>query len=232
MSVLTADEKEEYAKLAAQVEQLNRRIEEIQNKPTIYGYARVSTLGQASGGNGLEAQKRALHEAGAEVIYIDIYTGLKINRPELDKLLENLKHGDTLVVTKLDRIARSVQDGSKLIQNLVSKGVSVRILNMGNGPIDSSPTGILLLNVMLSFAQFERDMIVQRTQEGKNIARQNPDFKDGRPRKYTKSKMDHAMELLQNHSYNQVVEITGISRATLAREKKRRKIEGATRYDH
>ena len=76
---------------------------------------------------------------------------------------------------------------------------------------------------MLSFSQFERDMIVSRTQEGKAIAKAtNPDFREGRPPKYDQDQMDHAMMLLEDHSYSQVVKLTGISRSTLVREKKKR----------
>ena len=72
---------------------------------------------------------------------------------------------------------------------------------------------------MLSFAEFERDLIMQRTIEGKIVARQNPDFRDGRPKKFSKAQINHALELLKTHSYNQVVAMTGISRATIARAK-------------
>ena len=81
----------------------------------IYGYGRVSTKGQAKDGNSLEAQERLLKEHGAEVIYMDSFTGTKMTRPEFDKLLEKLKAGDTLVVAKLDRFARSVSQASDLL---------------------------------------------------------------------------------------------------------------------
>ena len=83
----------------------------------------------------------------------------------------------------------------------------------------------LMRNVLLSFAQFERDMIVERTQEGKAIARLKPDYREGRPRKYSKKQINHALELLKTHSYKQVDELTGISKSTLIRAKKRRKLE-------
>ena len=72
---------------------------------------------------------------------------------------------------------------------------------------------------MLSFSEFERDMIIQRTQEGKAVARQNPNFRDGRPKKFSRVQINHALELLQTHSYKQVAAMTGISRATLGRAK-------------
>ena len=185
----------------------------------IIGYARVSTRGQARDGNSLEYQEEQLRSAGAEKIYIDTYTGKVADRPELDKLKKKLQNGDTLVVTKLDRVARSVAAGSELIDELNNKGVKVNILNMGI--IDDTPTGKLLRNVMLSFAEFERDLIVQRTQEGKEIAKRKPGYREGRPRKYSKKQLEHAMELLKDNSYSQVAEITGISVSTLTREKRR-----------
>ena len=88
------------------------------------------------------------------------------------------------------------------------------------GKLDNTPTGKLIRNILLSFAEFERDMIVERTQEGKTIARQNPDFSEGRPKKYSRQQMQHALELLKSHSYKQVEQLTGISKSTLIRAKK------------
>lgn len=186
----------------------------------IYGYARVSTTEQAKDGNSLEAQKTALKEAGAQVIYSDAFTGTKSHRPGLEKLLGKLQPGDTLVTSKLDRLARSVTDGVKLINGLLERGVVVHVLNMGL--MDNTPTGKLIRTVMLAFAEFERDMIVERTQEGRAIARQREDYREGRPPKYKKAQIDHALELLVDHSYKQVEEITGISKSTLIRAKRER----------
>ena len=147
----------------------------------LYGYARVSTKGQARDGNSLEDQESKLREAGAEVIYSDSFTGKKMDRPEFDKLKAALSKGDTLIVTKLDRIARSATQGSELVQELISRGVKVHVLNMGF--MDNSPTGKLIMNVMFAFAEFERDMIIQRTSEGKEVARAKEGYIEGRPRK-------------------------------------------------
>lgn len=184
----------------------------------IYGYARVSTKGQAKDGNSLDAQERQLRENGAEEIFIESFTGVKMERPELDKLLEYLQNGDTLIVTKLDRFARSVSQASNLITMLIDKGVRVNVLNLGI--LDNSSVSTLMRNILLSFAQFERDMIVERTQEGKAIARQREDFREGRPKKYGKKQIIHALELLESHSYKQVEEITGISKSTMIRVKR------------
>ena len=182
----------------------------------IYGYGRVSTKGQAKDGNSLEAQERLLKEHGAEEIYMDSFTGTKMNRPEFNKLLELLQDGDTLVVAKLDRFARSVSQASDLITVLLDKGARVDVCKLG--VLDNSSMSTLMRNILLSFAQFERDIIVERTQEGKAIARQNPEFREGRPKKYSKAQISHAIELLDTYSYKQVEAMTGISKSTLMRD--------------
>lgn len=188
----------------------------------IYGYARVSTKGQAKDGNGLDVQKAALEAAGAEEIYEEAFTGTKKDRPVLNKLLNELQQGDTLVVTKLDRIARSASQGAELVKGLLEKGVTVRILNMGI--LDDTPAGKLVTTVMFAFAEFERDMIVERTQEGKAIARMNPNFREGRPRKFSPIQIQHALSLLEDNSYKQVEAMTGISIPTLSRARRQQRM--------
>ena len=190
----------------------------------IFGYARVSTKTQARDGNSLDRQVQELKDAGAEKIYTDTFTGTKMDRPEFDKLRQKLRKGDTLIVTKLDRLARSVSQASGLITELIDEGITINVLNLGILSNDSVNT--LLRNILLSFAQFERDMIVQRTQEGKAVAKAtDPNFREGRPRKWDDEQMDHAMDLLKDHSYSQVVMLTGISKSSLIREMKRRRFE-------
>lgn len=186
----------------------------------IYGYARVSTKGQAKDGNSLEAQEKALRESGANEIYVDAFTGTKTDRPEFDKLMDKIQNGDTLIVTKLDRFARSMTQGSELVSDLVEKGIKVYILNIG--VMDNTPSSKLIRNMFFAFAEFERDMIVERTMEGKAIAKQNPDFREGRPKKYSRKQIEHALELLESNSYKQVEDMTGISKSTLIRAKKKR----------
>ena len=185
----------------------------------IYGYARVSTKGQARDGNSLEGQVKALKEAGAVEIYADSFTGTKIDRPEFDKLKAKLTAGDKLIITKLDRFARSASQGSALIESLISSGVTVHILNMG--VMDNTPTGKLIRTIMLGFAEFERDMIVQRTSEGKEIARMKEGFREGRPKilideseaeKFRKLQKDGIM------SVKECCEKLGVSRSYWYRE--------------
>lgn len=143
-----------------------------------YGYGRVSSLGQQLNGNSLEEQEKTLREAGADEIVLECFTGTTIERPKFTPMLSKLKSGDTLFVTKLDRFARA-SDAGKLIEELIDRGVTVNILNFGVA--NNSPTGKLMLNIIFAFAQYERDMIWERTQEGKMAARaKNPDYKEGR----------------------------------------------------
>lgn len=88
------------------------------------------------------------------------------------------------------------------------------------GLIEDSPVGKLTLTIMLAFAEFERDMIVERTQAGKAVAKQNPDFKEGRPKVYGKKQIEHALSLLESHTYKEVEQLTGISKSTLIRAKR------------
>ncbi len=187
----------------------------------IYGYIRVSTVKQANEGNSLEGQTKLLLENGVpqENIYQDAYTGTKADRPQFNKLLNELKEGDTLVVTKLDRFARSMIEGSKIVNDLIEKGVKVNVLNIGL--MDNTPASKLIRNIFFSFAEFERDMIVERTLEGKQIKMEmDADATLGRPKKFKKAQRDMALQLLEKHSYNEVANMTGISRRTLIRYKK------------
>ena len=191
----------------------------------IYGYARVSTKGQAKDGNSLESQIETLKSNGAMEIYSDSFTGTKTDRPEFNKLLKILAPGDTLMVTKLDRFARSMSQGSELVDKLINKGIKVNILNIGM--MDNTPASKLIRNIFFSFAEFERDMIVERTQEGKAIAKSKEGFTEGRPKKYTQEQLDNALSMLiingGKYSYTEVERLLGISKSTLIREVKKRK---------
>ena len=190
----------------------------------IYGYARVSTRGQAKDGNSLEVQEQELRANGAEIIYKDAYTGATSERPEFKKLLSELKEGDTLIVSKIDRFARNAEDAIRIIKDLLKHNIKIYILNIGL--VESNSTmGNLLITILSGFAEFERDLIIERTQAGKEIARQRPDYREGRPKKYGKERIEHALSLLEQHSYTQVVEMTGISKSTLIRAKRAKEKE-------
>ncbi len=189
-----------------------------------YGYARVSTIKQGKDGFSLEDQKEKLINAGAEIVYSDVYTGKEMSRPEFDKLMNTIKSGDTLIVCKLDRFARTATEGSLMIQELQKKGVAVHVLNMG--VVDGSPMGKLLMTVLLAFAEFERDQIVERTQTGKARARENGVKVDGRPQKFSDEKINHALSLIHGgKSYKEVENLMGISKSTLIRAERKWKAQ-------
>src|SRR5699024_5436483 len=156
----------------------------------IYGYARVSTTGQD-----LSSQIISLKEQGCKKIYQEKFTGTTQKRPEFEKLLAEIRSGDTLVVTKLDRFDRSPKEALEIIEDLFYREIRVNILNLGT--IENTPSGRLIFIVFIDFADFERDLIVERTQEGKTYARKtNPNFKEGSTKtKLTKQHL-HALNLL------------------------------------
>ena len=185
----------------------------------IYGYARVSTATQGRDGNSLEDQVSALEKYGCQKIVQEAFTGKTMDRPKFLNLLEVLQEGDTLVVCKLDRFARTAIEGVQTVRELFERGVRVHILNMGL--IENTLTGNLILTVMLAFAEYERGMIVERTQTGKAVARLDPNFKDGRPKKFSPEQIQLALSLLdQGKTYRQITTMTGISKSTLIRAKK------------
>ena len=186
----------------------------------VRGYARVSTAGQEQG-TSLADQKAVLEAEGCEAVYQDVYTGKAMNRPGFDRLRAEVRPGDTIAVTKLDRIARTETEAYELVVGWVRDGIKVRVLNMGT--IEDTEIGRLILHIMLAFAEFERDMIVSRTQGGRAYKRAtDPDYREGRKPVYTRIQRDHAMDLLRDHSFSDVERMTGISKSTLVREARAR----------
>ena len=181
------------------------------------GYCRVSTKGQLDG-NSIEEQTLSIRERypTAEIV-VESYSGAK-ERPIFNELLERLAFGDTLIVTKLDRFCRTTKEGLQYIDLLLNKGVKIHILNMGL--IESSPMGRLIVTNLLAFAEFERAMIIERTQSGKAIAKQRENFREGRKPIYTPEQIEHALKLIEDNSYSQVVKMTGISKSTIIRAKR------------
>lgn len=183
---------------------------------TKYGYGRVSTISQD-----LESQVQALEAEGCQEIVTEKFTGTTTERPVFNAILTRLSEGDTLVVTKLDRLARNTREGIDVVEGLFVKGVKVHVLNVGL--LENTTMGRFFLTTLLAVAEMERNLIIERTQEGKAIAKQREGFTEGRPKKYTKKQLDNAMEMLKAHSYKEVEAITMISVATLARERRKRK---------
>lgn len=193
----------------------------------IIGYCRVSTKGQLEG-NSIEEQRKSIIErySNAEIVE-ESYSGAK-ERKIFNDVLSSLDEGDTLVVTKLDRFCRSTKEGLEYIDKLMNKGVKIHILNMGL--IEDTPMGRLIVTNLLAFAEFERAMIIERTQSGKVIAKQKKGFKEGRPKKHTLKQINNALSMLSvnggKYSYTEVAEITNISKSTLIRENNKRKLIG------
>lgn len=184
------------------------------------GYIRVSTR-QQERGTSLADQRAVLEAEGCQEIYEDVYSGASMERPEFDRLCADVLPGDTVVVCKLDRIARTETEAYNLVVGWVRSGVRVHVLNMGL--IEDTEVGRLILHIMLAFAEFERELIISRTQGGRAYKRAtDPEYREGRKPAYTTAQLDHAMDLLHSHSFSEVSRMTGISRSTVTREARRR----------
>jgi len=142
----------------------------------IIGYARTSTIEQVAG---LEAQERDLKAAGVEKLFAEQVSSVDAGRPALAAAMDFGRGGDVFVVTKLDRLARSVKDMLEIVDKLKAKGVALRILAIG---LDTgTPTGRLMLNMLASVAQFEREVMLERQREGIAKARLDGKFKGRKP---------------------------------------------------
>ena len=188
--------------------------------PVVYGYARVSTKSQEDN-TSLENQIKILKDNGCTQVFYEVCTGATMDRPEFIELEKKLKKGDTLIITKLDRFTRSTEKGIIKIRELAEKGIKVNILNMGIVDLNSA-MGKMMFTVLSAFAEYEKDCIVERMKEGKSIAKQNADFREGRPLVHKNSKKAHALELLESgKTYKEVEKMMGISKSTLIRYKKK-----------
>lgn len=195
----------------------------------VIGYARVSSQSQLDG-YGLEAQRNEiLNRYPDAIIYEEQYTAKTSDRPIFNKVFDLLESDDTLVVCKLDRFCRNVKEGLESIEKLRIKGVKIHILNMGL--VEDTPMGQLLITNLLAFAEFERALIVERTSTGKAVAKAKAEaegrvFREGRPKKYSENRLNDAVKLLDTGmSYNNVSQLTGISKSTLIRHKNKLKGE-------
>lgn len=178
---------------------------------TLLGYARVSTPDQATDG-----QRDALTAAGCERIFTDVASGKLARRRQLDALLDYARAGDVVVITKLDRLGRSVAHLVELAGVLQSRGVDLRVLHQG---IDTTtPGGRLTFHILASIAEFERDLISERTRDGLQAARARG-RKGGRRPALSAAKVAHARTLRDGgeHTMTQIAELVGCSRATLYR---------------
>ena len=179
----------------------------------IVGYARTSTLDQKAG---LSAQKDELKAAGAEKLFVEQVSSVA-ERKALNQALDFIREGDQLVVTKLDRLARSVRDLMDIVETIRSRGAALRILAMDLDT--SSATGKLILGVLGSVAEFEREIMLERQREGIAKAKQQGKYKGRAPT--ARRKAAQVLELLeQGHTEHQAAECLGISRSSVQRIKR------------
>ncbi|MFT8329981.1 recombinase family protein [Bifidobacterium psychraerophilum] len=175
----------------------------------IIGYARISTLEQNE-----QLQTDALTEAGCDRVFVDHASGAKAHRPELDHLLDVIRQGDTLIVWKLDRLGRSVQNLVDLMNLLQSRGVGFKSLteNMDT----TTPGGVLIFNVFAAMAQFERDLIRERTNAGLQAARARGHV-GGRPSKLSEKQRARIRELYQSRALTvqEIADQYQVSRQTI-----------------
>ena len=174
------------------------------------GYARVSTLDQ-----NLDRQTDMLRAYGVDKLYTEKMSGTRRDRPELTRLLERLEEGDTVIVESLSRLGRSTRDLIELVELFQQKGV--QLVSLKESIDTSSSTGKLLFTIMSALAQFERDVIADRTREGLQAARARDHF-GGRPKTDAK-KLQQALKLYRSGQYTarEIKELTGITKSTLYR---------------
>lgn len=177
----------------------------------LVGYARTSTTDQKAG---LEAQLRDLEQAGCSKVFREEISSVATNRPQLAAVLEWVREGDTLVVTKLDRLARSVADLVSITAALKAKGAGLRILVMN---LDTAtPTGKLMLNLLGSIAEFERELMLERQREGIAKAKAEGKYEGRQPTARAKAKDVISMRA-EGKSVSDMVAALGISRASIFR---------------
>ena len=177
----------------------------------LVGYARVSTREQHP-----EAQTDALTAAGCDKVFVEHASGVLARRPVLDDALAYLRDGDTLVVTKLDRLGRSVRNLKETVDDLEGRGIGLRALSQG---IDTTtPGGRLFFHMLAAIAEFEHDLIVERPQDGLAAARARGRKGGGRFKMTpTKAKQARAMYDTRQHTVQEIAETFGVSRGTIYR---------------
>jgi DNA invertase Pin-like site-specific DNA recombinase len=179
----------------------------------LIGYARTSTLDQLAG---LQAQVRDLKAAGCRKLYQEQASSIA-QRDQLDAALDYAREGDTLVVTKLDRLARSARHLSDIVDALESKGIALRILNLGGETVDTrGATGRLILNVFAAFAQFEREMMLERQREGIAKAKAEGKYKGRKPT--ARAKSPEAIRMFNSGKrVSEIAKALGVARASVYR---------------
>ncbi|MEP0941213.1 MAG: recombinase family protein [Rhizobiaceae bacterium] len=179
----------------------------------LVGYARTSTFDQTAG---IEAQIRELVKIGTERVFSEQVSSVS-SRPELDAALDFVREGDALVVTKLDRLARSTVHLLSIVEELENKGISLRVLDFGGTEVDThSPTGKLTLTMFAAMAQFEREMMLERQREGIARAKLQGKYKGRKPT--AMAKKSEVLEMrTKGIGATQIAAELGISRASVYR---------------
>ena len=176
-----------------------------------YAYARISNRKQ-----NLNDRIAKLKATDYDKLIVEDFSVSDNKRPQFDNLIQKMQNGDVLMVATLDRIAKNIIEGSSIIHSLLRRGIAVHILNIGL--IDNTQNGKNIANIFLALAEYEKEMIIERTQTGKEIAQTKHGFREGRP-PIDKNKKDFAVDLIinQKKSYNEVVKLTGLSKSTITR---------------
>lgn len=179
----------------------------------LIGYARTSTVEQEAG---IEAQRRDLQLCGIEKLFSEQVSSVA-RRDQLEAALEFAREGDTLVVTKLDRLARSTSHLLSILDTLETKGVALRILDFGGASVDTkSPTGKLMLTMFGAMAQFEREMMLERQREGIAKAKRDGKYKGRKPT--ARAKRNEVLQLKRDGVRpTDIAKRLGIGRASVYR---------------
>ncbi|MFL0442053.1 recombinase family protein [Bacillus subtilis] len=203
--------------IAKQLNEGALTLEPVEEKSTkTVGYMRVSTKLDKQV---FDRQEEQLKAFGVDHIYADRMSGAKRERPELNRMLEELEEGDTVVIVAIDRLSRSTKDLLEIVEIIKNKGASLKSLNDSwLDTTNGNPMSEFLLTVMGALAQMEREQITQRIREGVAVAKAKG-TRMGRPKK-SRHKVELALDLYSKgeHTVPQIVEITGVSKATLYRK--------------
>lgn len=177
----------------------------------IIGYARISTADQKT-----HAQTDALESAGAERVFTDIITGTTQSRPQLNRLLEQLRESDVVIVTKYDRLARSLKGLLEIVETIQAKGAGFR--SLAEDIDTTSPAGRLVFHVFASIAQFERERISERTREGLAAARKRGGRGGGRPPALTDAQRTEVTKMKrEGRTVADIAALFKVSKSTIER---------------
>lgn len=192
------------------------------------GYIRVSTQNQKLNGNSLEDQRVQLQGAGCDLIIEEVHTAKnKSERPLFNELVQQSVEGQTIVTTKIDRFSRSMLDGMRQMEFLLSKKVAVEILNFGKMEGSFNSSNKLMFQIFTAFAEYEHDQIVERCQRGREYKRANdPDYKEGAKRKHSPDRINKVLdEIEKGMTYKDASFLYNISERTLYRRMRERRDE-------